>query len=147
MVIEASLMGTQAFFETDMPFADHPRGVPCGLEFLGERWDLARQTKLGVREAFGPRVVLEAEPMLVHTAHQCRARGRADRMGRIAVRESDATIGDRIDVRSRDVFASIDSDVRVTKVVSEKDDDVGFVSGSRKAEKRKGKKMGGQKNQ
>lgn len=68
-------------------------------------------------------------------------------MGRIAVGKPNATLGDRIDVGSRDVLASIHSDVRVTKIVREKDDDVGLVGGGCKAEKRKGKKMDGQKDQ
>ena len=48
-------------------------------------------------------------------------------MRRVTVRESHAVVGDGINVRSRNVFATIDADVGVAEVIGKEDNDIGFV--------------------
>lgn len=47
-------------------------------------------------------------------------------MRRVAVGESHAIIRDGINVRRRNVLASVNTDIGVTEVISKEDDDVGF---------------------
>jgi hypothetical protein len=51
-------------------------------------------------------------------------------MRRVSVREPHAIIGNGINVWRGDVLAAVHTDIGVTEVISEEDDDIGFVSGS-----------------
>ena len=67
-----------------------------------------------------------AEALLVAAGQQAGARRAAVRARDVALRAADAVLGDRVDVRRRDVLAAVDADVGVAEVVGQDDDDVGF---------------------
>jgi len=68
-----------------------------------------------------------AETVLVAAGHQPRAGRAAVRPGDVAVTEAHAVLGERIDVRRRDVLAALEADVGVAQVVGQQDDDVGLL--------------------
>ena len=48
-------------------------------------------------------------------------------MRRVAVGESNSIIGNRIYVWRGNILTTIDPDVGITQIVSQKDDDIGFI--------------------
>jgi hypothetical protein len=142
VIIEPALMRSQTFFEADVPFADHARGIACGLQLLRQRRNLARQAEVVRGILFRPRVRFKAEAMLIHPAHQPRPRRRAHAMRRVAIREAHTILRDAVDVRRRDVLAAVHADVRIAEVIGEEDDDVGTLRSEYRGQQDEGSEEG-----
>ena len=119
MDIEPALVRPQPLFEADVPLAHHACRISGGLEFLGKGRYIARQAEVWRRKAFRSGVVFKAKSMLIHPAHQASPRRRTDGMRGVAIGEAHAVVRKGINVRRRDVFATVHADVGVTEVVCE----------------------------
>jgi hypothetical protein len=114
-LIEPAIHGHESRSRSEVPFAHHERRVAGGLEALrqcnGLCWQRAGE-------------VLDAVAVFVSAAYQRRARRRAERAVGVGVGESDAGFRDAVNVRRRDVLATVRADVGVTHIIGENDDNV-----------------------
>src|SRR5688572_28772586 len=109
-----------------MPFADGSRRVAEGFETIG--YGFLRQRQAEALTAGWPAAVeLVAEAGLITAGHQARARGAAIRAGDVALRESNAGLGQRINVRRGDFLVTLESILAIADIVGEEHNDIGFA--------------------
>src|SRR5262245_1752646 len=120
-LVEAAFLRMELRIVPEMPFSDQTGCVTRGPEAI-------RQRRLGERQAdvctLGAGVELMAEARLVPAGQEPGSCRRAIRSRDIAVRASGPRVRQRIDVRGRDVLASVHTEVGVAQVVRDDDDDV-----------------------
>ena len=90
----------------------------------GHRRFSDREADFGIEVGFADSVHLVPETRLVAAGHEARARGAAEWRGGIALREADATGGERVRVRRSDLVVSLEAEFAVAEVVGKQDDDV-----------------------
>ena len=124
-LVEAALMGAEAFAEADVPLADHESLVAALLEFLGEGGNAPREAEVSGGIGLGPGVGLEAEAVLVHARHEAGTGGRAIGVRRVTVGEAHTDRGEGVEVGGRDVGrVAVGSHVSVAEVVGEDEEDI-----------------------
>ena len=117
--------------DVEVPLAEVAGGVALGLEQLGERdllerqaGDFGRAEEAGVRVGAAGDVVGDLEACRVLAGHQAGPGRRADRVGRVGVRERHAGGGDGVDGRGLVVGRAVVADLVPGEVVGEEEDDV-----------------------
>src|SRR5262249_34899662 len=105
----------------EVPLTDETGDVPGGLESIGDSGLAERQAAVPPRSG----VELVAEPLLVAAGHQPGARRRAIRPGDVAAGEPDAGFRQRVEIRSGNVLAALNTGIGETHVVADDEDDVG----------------------
>src|SRR5688572_19784253 len=106
-----------------MPFSEESRAIACRLQSIGHRSFGEWQSLVAARGS-DTVVVFVAESLWVSPRHETRARWAAVRAGDVAVRESRPPGGQGVDIGRRNVGTTVNTDVRVTHVVGDDDDDV-----------------------
>jgi len=117
-LIETAIHRRETFGRAQVPLAHHARHVARRLEPLRKRMGLRGQR---------PAEVLNAVAMLIPATHQRRAGRRAERSVRIRIGEAHPTLREPVNVRRRNVFATVGTDVGIAEIIGEDDDDVGFL--------------------
>src|SRR5688572_13591437 len=102
-----------------MPFADGARRVTERFETVGNRFFGFGQTKLRARA-----IKLMAEARLIAARHQSSARRAAIRSGNVALRETDAILRNRINVRRWDLLVALEPKLAVTDIVTKNDNNI-----------------------
>jgi hypothetical protein len=121
VLVEPAAVGVEGRVRAEVPLAHRRGGVPCLLHHLGEHDLIEGQANvLVVRQPL--RVVLVPEPLLVTPGEQAGPRGRAERVRHVPVRADDSGLGERVEVRGRDVLAPLETEVGVPEVVGHDND-------------------------
>ena len=68
-----------------------------------------------------------AEPLLIAAGEQAGAGGTADRAGYVTAGATNAISCQRINVWGQDIFAALTSEVGITQIIGENEQDVWFV--------------------
>ena len=130
-----------------MPFAEGPRGIPGGFEFLRERdfgqrkpqsVEILLRHPLAVHAAELLHLITEGElkaaALLPASGHEAGACGCADGRVRVEVGELHAFRCEAVDVGRGDVFATHAAEVAVAEVIGEDENDVWRSRAERSAE-------------
>jgi len=88
---------------------------------------IKRKAECGAVVASGPGIELVAKALLVSSCKESRASGAAIGSADISAGASDAIFGNRIDVGRVDIFASVNAEVCIAKIICNDDDDVWFA--------------------
>ncbi len=120
-----------------MPLADERRLVARRLEHLAERDFLERKLIdvfssrtddfLSCRSPF--RKFVRFNRAGIATRLQAGSRGRADRVRSVVLREPHAGLGEPIDVRRLIETAPVATEIPLTEIVDDDEDDVGLING------------------
>lgn len=108
----------------EVPFADEGGGVAGGAEVVGHGFfaDGEADAGRGVFRADG--IKLETETRLVAPGEKAGARGGAERRGDVAVGETHAAGGERVEVRGGNFFAAVATEFAVAEIVGDDENDV-----------------------
>ncbi len=117
-LIETAISRRETFGRAKVPLAHHARHVARRLEPLRQRMGLRWQR---------PAEVLNAVAMLIPATHQRRACRCAERTVRIRIGETRPALRKPVNVRRRNIFAAVGTDVGIAHIIREDDDDVGFL--------------------
>ena len=121
-LVEATLLRMLVRLVSEMPFANKACcivGTPetIGQSLLRDRHSTSGPTEIG----FMP------EAVLVSTCQKPRSGWRTIRASDVAIRKSHARCRKGIEVRCRDVFAAVKTDIGVSHVITDDDQDVGLL--------------------
>src|ERR1700733_11622645 len=112
-LIEPAFGRPQSFLGAQMPFADHSGRIAGRLQPFGESFFVADEAEVVRGFVDGSRVELVAEALLIAARHQAGPGRAADRAGNVARGESDAVLGERINVGSRDVLVPLATELSI----------------------------------
>src|SRR5688500_16074958 len=102
-----------------MPFADGAGRVTERFETVGDCF-----FRLGQAELWARAIELMAEARLIAAGHQSSASRAAIRPGNVTLRETDAVLRNRIDVRRWDLLVTLEPKLPVTHIVTKNDDNI-----------------------
>src|SRR5512132_3033389 len=108
---------------SQMPFANQRRTVTSVFQPVGERC-LAQWQARVTMSLHHTNVELMAESLRIPSGQQPCSSGTAIRTAYVRVSESNSALRQGVDVRRRNVLASVHADIAVSHVVGHDDDDV-----------------------
>ena len=122
-MVKALRGGERLRFVTQVPFADHLRGIAERLEQIGDGDFVGVQANVGARSEYAG----HAQTWLIAACHQRSPRGRADAVGGVEAREADALCGQAVDGGTLDVRRAVAAQVLVALIVGEDQHHVGAL--------------------
>src|SRR5678815_4811810 len=123
-LVEATRHRMKLLAASEMPFAEECRPVAVGLQTIRNRGFTQRQSNIHVGGGSFQRVELVTEPLLVTTRQQTGPSRAAVGAADIGIGEVDSARGQRIDVRRGNVLTPVDTDIRVTHIVGDDDNNI-----------------------
>src|SRR4029450_12001795 len=109
---------------SQMPFTKQGRSIAGGLQAISDRCFVHRKACLAM-DFQSTDVEFMSESLRIATGHQSGPGGTAIGTGDVRISEPYASRRQGIDIRCGDVFAAVDTDVRISQVVGDDQDDVG----------------------
>ena len=119
-LVESALTRTELRRVAQMPLAHYSAHVACSPERLGQQGFAQRQALPRAKL----RIVGMAEPVLIPTREQTRARRAAVRVTYVAIGETDPGCGQPINVWRGKVLEPLEPDIRVAEVIGKNHDDI-----------------------
>jgi hypothetical protein len=126
-LVEPPRPRSEGLTAAQVPLPHEPRGVAGLLQSLGKRYFGLRQTKRAVRPLVRAGIELVSESLLIMARQQSRARGAAVGPGYITLGAAHARPRQRIDVRRRDVSATLKAQIGIAQIIGKYEYDVGLA--------------------
>jgi len=115
--VESALLRVKLRLVAKVRLSKPPGGITRGLQPIGERLLGERKADGGLGSLRRTGIELMPKPLLIPPRHQPRPRRTAIRPGNVPIRAAHAIFRKRIDIRRRNVAASVHTDVRIAHVV------------------------------
>ena len=128
VAVEALVLGREFFFVPKVPLAHHQRLVPCPVALLGDRDFVGVQAKKPMSFSIAIDPHIEPTPLRIRSRQKSGSSGTADRRGGVKVSKLQTLPSQAINIGRRNCFGSVATNVAVSHVVHQDENDVRLVN-------------------